>query len=146
MYTYTHICLAIQDTKMGYSLTHKVFSQCHTNSTRALKCPVNSEINLRYLSPSWPNIKCQINRSGIQIYINLSNQDIAYAITLTDIWEYIFNKTQRLTHWGRDKMAVISQTTFSNAFSWMKMYEFRLRVHWSLFLSVQIKILHHWFR
>ena len=26
-----------------------------------------------------------------------------------------------LTHWGRDKMDAISQTTFSNAFSWMKM-------------------------
>ena len=32
-----------------------------------------------------------------------------------------------LTHRGRDKMAAISQTTFSNAFSWMKNYEFRLR-------------------
>ena len=30
-----------------------------------------------------------------------------------------------LTHWGRDKMAAIFQTTFSNAFSWMKMHEFR---------------------
>ena len=39
-----------------------------------------------------------------------------------------------LTHWGRDKMAAIFQTTFSNAFPWMKMYEFRLRFHWSLFL------------
>ena len=29
-----------------------------------------------------------------------------------------------LTHWGRDKMAAISQTTFSNAFSWIKTYEF----------------------
>ena len=29
-----------------------------------------------------------------------------------------------LTHWGRDKMADIIQTTFSNAFSWMKMCEF----------------------
>ena len=26
-----------------------------------------------------------------------------------------------LTHWGRDKMAAISQTTLSNAFSWMKL-------------------------
>ena len=26
-----------------------------------------------------------------------------------------------LTHWGRDKMDAISQTTFSNAFSWMRM-------------------------
>ena len=30
-----------------------------------------------------------------------------------------------LIHWGRDKMAAISQTTFSNAFSWMKKYEFQ---------------------
>ena len=51
-----------------------------------------------------------------------------------------------LTHWGRDKMVVISQTTFSNAFYWMKMYEFRLRFHWSLFLNVQLTIFHHWFR
>ena len=29
-----------------------------------------------------------------------------------------------LTYWGRDKMAAILQTIFSNAFSWMKMYEF----------------------
>ena len=44
-----------------------------------------------------------------------------------------------LTHWGRDKMATIFQTTFSNAFSWMKMYEFRLRFHWSLFLRLQLQ-------
>ena len=41
-------------------------------------------------------------------------------------------KMPRLTHWGRDKIAVFSQTTLSNAFSWMKMLEFRLRFHWSL--------------
>ena len=51
-----------------------------------------------------------------------------------------------LTHWGRDKMAVIFQTTFSNGFSWMKMYEFRLTFHWSLFLGVQLTIFQHWFR
>ena len=38
-----------------------------------------------------------------------------------------------LTHWGRDKMADISQTIFSNVFSSMKMLEFRLQFHWSLF-------------
>ena len=32
-----------------------------------------------------------------------------------------------LSHWGRDQMDAISQTTFSSAFSWMKMYEFRLK-------------------
>ena len=35
-------------------------------------------------------------------------------------------------------MAAVFQTTFSNAFSWMKMYEFRLRFHWSLFLRFQL--------
>ena len=41
-----------------------------------------------------------------------------------------------LTHWGRDKMATFFQTAFSNAFSWMKMSEFRLKYHWSLFLYI----------
>ena len=51
-----------------------------------------------------------------------------------------------LTHWGRDKMAAVSQTTLSNAFSWMKMYKFRLIFHLSLFPRVQLTILQHWFR
>ena len=51
-----------------------------------------------------------------------------------------------LTHCGRDKMAAIFQTTFSNAFSWMKMFEFRLRFHWSLFPMVWLTIFQHWFR
>ena len=34
------------------------------------------------------------------------------------------------THLGRDKMDAISKTTFSSAFSWMKMFEFRLKFHW----------------
>ena len=50
------------------------------------------------------------------------------------------NEQKMLTHWGRDKMAAIFWMTFSNAFSWMKMYEFRLRYHWSLFPRVQLTI------
>ena len=45
------------------------------------------------------------------------------------------------THWGQDKMDAISQTTSLNAFSGMEMYEFQLRFHWSLFLSVNIPVL-----
>ena len=41
-----------------------------------------------------------------------------------------------LTHWSRDKMAAISQTTFSSAFSWMKMFDFWRKFHWTLFLKV----------
>ena len=51
-----------------------------------------------------------------------------------------------LTHWDRDEMAAILHTTFSNAFSWMKMYDFRWKCHWILFLMVQLTISQHWFR
>ena len=47
------------------------------------------------------------------------------------------NNESSLTHWGWDKMDAISQTTFSKAFSWMKIFEFRLKFHWSLFPRVQ---------
>ena len=50
------------------------------------------------------------------------------------------------THWGWDKMAAISQTTLSNAFSWMKMLIFWLRFHWSLFLRVKFTIFQYWLR
>ena len=50
------------------------------------------------------------------------------------------------THWGRDEMNNISQMTFSNVFSSMKMFEFRLKFHWSLFPRVQLTMFQHWFR
>ena len=50
------------------------------------------------------------------------------------------------THWGLDEMNNISQTTFSNEFSSMKMSEFRLKFHWSLFPRVQSTIFQHGFR
>ena len=53
---------------------------------------------------------------------------------------------QPLFNTGRDKMAVIFQTTFSNAFSWMKMFEFRLKFQWSLFPRIQLTIFQYWFR
>ena len=58
----------------------------------------------------------------------------------------LLKQQHRLLNWGRDKMDAISQTTFSSAFSWMKMFEFRLKFHRSLFLRVQLTIFQHWFR
>ena len=55
---------------------------------------------------------------------------------------YLLVQNELLTHWGRDKMASIFQT----AFSWMKMCEFLLKFHESLFLMVQLTIFQHWFR
>ena len=47
---------------------------------------------------------------------------------------------QSFTHWGRDQMATISQTTFLNAFLLIKMHEFRSRFHWSSFLRFKLTI------
>ena len=60
--------------------------------------------------------------------------------------QYIHILQDYLTHRGRDKMDTISQTTFSTAISWMKMFEFRLKFHWSLFPRIQLTIFQHWFR
>ena len=57
-----------------------------------------------------------------------------------------FTLSASLSHWGRDEIETISQTTFSNAFSWMKMYWFRLTFHRNLFPRVQLTIFQHWFR
>ena len=65
----------------------------------------------------------------------------------TDCWNLPSRTTRTcLTHWGRDKMAAILQKTFSNSFSWIKMYEFQFKFHLSLLLRVQLTIFHHWFR
>ena len=41
------------------------------------------------------------------------------------------------THLSLDVMAIISQTIFSDAFSWMKSFAFWLKFYWTLFLRVQ---------
>ena len=51
-----------------------------------------------------------------------------------------------LTQLPLGKMAAISQTNFSNAFSWVKMYEFRLRFHWPFFRRDRLTIFQNWFR
>ena len=37
------------------------------------------------------------------------------------------------------------QMAFASAFSWMKIFVFELKFHWSLFLRVQLTISQHWF-
>ena len=67
------------------------------------------------------------------------------AATIAENWSLTERRFRHLerTVLGRYLLScytVISQTTFSNAFSWTKMCEFRLRFHWSLFLRVQLTI------
>ena len=52
-----------------------------------------------------------------------SGYRVFVIVTLSfDGWHFYLNF---LTHWGLGKMAAINQATFSNAFSWMKMYKFQ---------------------
>ena len=61
-------------------------------------------------------------------------------------YSFLVHCITHLTHWGRDEIDAISQTTFPNVFSRMKMYWIRLRFHWNLFPRVQLTIFPHWFR
>ena len=76
----------------------------------------------------------------------VSVKEIAVTWTRPSLSLMIFYQNILLIHWGRDKKAAIFQTIFSNAFSWMKMYKFRLRFHWNFFQRVQITIFHRCFR
>ena len=89
----------------------------------------------------------KIVRSSRSLWMTRSVRIFHVLIFLLNKRDIVWKNTlSSLTHWGRDKMDAIFQTTFSNGFSWMKMYEFLLKFHWSLFLGVQLTIFQHWFR
>ena len=87
-------------------------------------------------------------KSGDGIYKARVHLPISQTPPVCTRWEFahILHSKKWDIHWGRDKMAIIFQTTFLNAFPWMQIYELRLRFHWSLFLRVQLTIFQHWFR
>ena len=53
--------------------------------------------------------------------------------------------TLELTHRGREKVAAISETIFSNAFSWNCEMKMKIQFHWTLFSMVQLTINQCWF-
>ena len=95
---------------------------------------------------SYPDVLAAVNSPIWSSDFQMSCRDLAtwqgtrLAQEMSSVWHAV------LTHWGRDSMGAISQTTHLNTFSWIKIYEFRLKFHWSLFLRVQLTIFHHWFR
>ena len=58
------------------------------------------------------------------IHIDESSDVVDAGKCNTDVLLLLSIVVRELAHWGRDKMAAISKTTFANAFSWMKMDEF----------------------
>ena len=123
----------------------------HLLSSIFRRCgPINSQNISRYncFFAATANIASHPSRASMVVNPNACNYSISmHWWKSNSILTVSFMINQHwLTHWGRDKMDAISQTTFSNACSWMKMFEFRLKFHWSLFSRVQLTISQHWFR
>ena len=87
------------------------------------------EMPLRSL---WRHLLCIQNRTSTKTFNTLKPSDDAV------LWHK--------SGLNLVKMAAIFQTPFSNVISWFKMYEFRVKFHWSLFLSVKLTIFQHCFR
>ena len=83
--------------------------------------------------------KTKLDKNGEWSVINLNMYKFVSAVYQGN--DNTASLHHRSTNLPRDKMAAISQTTFSNAFSWKKVHEFRL----SFFIRVQITIFQHFF-
>ena len=101
--------------------------------------------NLWHLSLRWVWDGSYMATNPLLIWLTFSKMLTIRTLWLVSEGE-VWGVFCELTHWGRDKMAVVLQTTLSFTSSWMKMLEFRWRFHWSLFLRVQLTIFQHWFR
>ena len=98
----------------------------------------------------WQHVVCPHVDIWMLVLVYLS---VAMSYYPIDPWLQLFPITmvqssshRRLTHWGRGKMDAISQTTFSCAFSSMKIAVFLLNFQWNMFARVQLTIIQHWLR
>ena len=98
-------------------------------------------------------LNCQWNQMAVLLNLGWFFDEIGHSGVLivsrfwfTDIHAACSNPGATLAHWGRDKMAAISKTIISKAFSWMKIFVFWLIFHWIVFLRVTLAIFQHRFR
>ena len=118
-------------TEATRSVLHEVMEQQTLSIAKAgIICSLNARTSV--LAAANP-VESQWNKNKTII------DNIQLPHTLLSRWALAYSSS---THWDRDKMVDISQTTFSR----MKIYQFQLRFHPSLFLKVQLTIFQHWFR
>ena len=70
---------------------------------------------------------------------------LMYEIQATAFTDFSFISDWLDTLRPRQK-ADVFHTTFSAAFSWMKMFEIWIQFDWSSFLKIQMTMIQHWFR
>ena len=86
----------------------------------------------------------RVTASGMRTLARVASRQVRHWGVQTVAPSYL--NLVRLTRLLLNKIVAISQTIFSDAFSWMKSFVFWLKFHWSLFPSVQLIIAQHWFR
>ena len=112
--------------------------QCHTDTNYTfLKMYFGRQLYIQYIN----SMKCfcySVPEDHIYTSPRISIDPLTWMSSLTQEggmkrtkwWfktkscQHIGQARIRLTHWGWDKMAAIFHMTFSNGFSWMKMYVF----------------------
>ena len=130
--------ISIQDIRLvsDWLSEHKYFSCSLSNFlllTNQRRLPPGEMVcDFTYrLQQSKKNVS--VCREGPIFYIVVYDATITLSHFRSKVW-ILLNSSPL------DKLATISQPIFSDAFSWMKMYEFRLRFHFILFLRVQLTI------
>ena len=94
-----------------------------------------------YMSALWLQMACTVS------FVVICRSSFRFYVFFGHPLEMLGNEvTKGINSSPLDKMAAISQTTFSSAFSWMKILIFWLKFDWSLFLRVHLTITQHWFR
>ena len=134
-YSLAHVCLHIA-IKSNYVVS-RLFWQHYLSYIFSESCRNGAELN------TFTCCSMQIGWHGccnlLVTPVNFSVVNIAYFLKsfLDYLVRYTFEMCHAaklwrhlLTHWGRDKMVAIYQTSFSNAFSWKNIFGFRLRFHW----------------
>ena len=88
------------------------------------------------------NLNQNTKRSSQEIHSNISSAKWRSSCSGFNCSSVDFSRPMLIesTRLPLDKMAAISQTIFSDAFSWMKSFAFSLRFQRSLFLTVQFTI------
>ena len=94
--------------------------------------------------------RCQMQHlsSGIMQLKNVFSKMAAILSMGLDYYEIPKLKSMlvKCAHLPWTKWPTFLQTTFWNAFAWMKLKEFQLKFHWNLFPGVQLTISLHWLR